>query len=68
MNSEVVYKVALRGNDAYEDIYASLEKPIEYLKNKTDNDKQSNITLSDNTRQINSKDAFSNNILVKHIK
>lgn len=63
MNSEVVYRVALRGNDAYEDIYASLEKPIEYLKNKTDNDKQSNITLSDNTRQINSKDAFSNNIL-----
>lgn len=30
INSEIVYRVTLRGVDAYEDIYASLEKPIKY--------------------------------------
>lgn len=31
-NTEIVYRVVLTGSDAYEDIFSSLEKPIEYLK------------------------------------
>ena len=48
-NTEIVYRVVLTGSDAYEDIFSSLEKPIEYLKNRSLNGEQNAIKLSDNT-------------------
>lgn len=62
-NTEIVYRVVLTGSDAYEDIFSSLEKPIEYLKNRSLNGEQNAIKLSDNTKWVNNKNAFSNEIL-----
>ncbi len=47
----------------YEDVYSSLEKPIEYLKNKSNNDELNIIKLTHYQRESNNKDAFSSEIL-----
>lgn len=58
LNTEAVYRVVLKGVDSYEDVYSSLEKPIEYLKNKSNNDESNIIKLTDYQRESNNKDAF----------
>ena len=67
-DTEIVYRVVLKGVDSYEKVYSSLEKPIEYLKNKSSNGETNIIKLSDNPRIFNSKDAFSGEILKTYEK
>lgn len=67
-DTEIVYRVVLKGVDSYEKVYSSLEKPIEYLKNKSSNGETNIIKLSDNQRIFNSKDAFSGEILKTYEK
>lgn len=68
LNTEVVYRVVLKGVDSYEEVYSSLEKPIEYLKNKSNNDESNIIKLTDYQRESNNKDAFSGEILRSYEK
>lgn len=68
LNTEAVYRVVLKGVDSYEDVYSSLEKPIEYLKNKSNNDESNIIKLTDYQRESNNKDAFSSEILRSYEK
>lgn len=62
-DTDVMYRVVLRGADSYEDVYSSLEKPIEYLKNKSFYDSENTIKLNKDARVTNNKDAFSGEIL-----
>ena len=62
-DTDVMYRVVLRGADSYEDVYSSLEKPIEYLKNKSFYDSENTIKLNKDVRVANNKDAFSGEIL-----
>lgn len=62
-DTDVIYRVVLRGADSYEDVYSSLKKPIEYLKNKSFYDSENTIKLNKDVRATNNKDAFSGEIL-----
>lgn len=49
LDTDMVYKVLLKGEDAYDKIYASLEKPIQFLRSKTVNRGQQVIRLQENS-------------------
>lgn len=45
MNTDVTFRVALNGFDSYDKLFASLEKPINFLRNRTVNRNSQEIVL-----------------------
>ena len=62
LDTDIVYRVLLKGKDAYDRIYTSLEKPIQFLRSKTLNRNQQMIKLQENSNRF-SRDIVAEEIL-----
>lgn len=62
LNKDMIYKVVLKGEDGYEKIYTSLEKPIYFLRSKTVNRGQKVVKLQEHSSR-ESRDIVAEEIL-----